>query len=203
VAKTVKPTAPPPADKPKPKSTLLVETWPVDKPVPYPKNARVIPESAVDLVAKSLREFGWRQPIVVDEQGVIVVGHTRLKAAVKLGLKSVPVHVMRGVPQDKVDAYRLMDNRANQETMWDNDVLAEELSELRATGYDLANTGFSAAELQAHLEGMETTKDLEAVAGKGPASEAEDEPPPPPPDVKPKGAITCPRCRKHFTPESH
>jgi len=179
---------------------LKVEVWPVDKPQPYPKNARVIPDSAVDLVAKSLTEFGWRQPIVVDEQGVIVVGHTRLRAAKKLGLKQVPVHVMRGVPQDKVDAYRLMDNRSNQETMWDNDILADELLGLKATGFDLSLTGFSASELAQHLGSMETEADVAAVAsGKGSNGDDEGDGEAAPPQ-RPRGAILCPRCKKHFVP---
>jgi len=74
-------------------SRLQVEWWPLDKLIPYARNARICPESAIAKVAGSLAEFGFRQPIVVDEQGVIIAGHTRLLAAQRLGLAQVPVHV--------------------------------------------------------------------------------------------------------------
>ena len=63
-----------------------IERWPIDRPIPYAKNPRKIPQSAIDKVAASIKEFGWRQPIVVDANGVIVVGHSRLLAARKIGL---------------------------------------------------------------------------------------------------------------------
>jgi ParB-like chromosome segregation protein Spo0J len=72
---------------------MEIEFWPIERPVPYAKNPRKIPQSAIDKVAASIKEFGWRQSIVVDAEGVIVVGHTRLLAARQLGLLEVPVHV--------------------------------------------------------------------------------------------------------------
>ena len=67
-----------------------VQTWPIDRPIAYARNARKIPQAAIDKVAASLKEFGWRQPIVVDVDGVIVAGHTRLLAAKKLEMPEVP-----------------------------------------------------------------------------------------------------------------
>src|SRR5688572_20797986 len=96
-----------------------VTLWPIDKVIPYARNARVIPPQAVDKVAASIREFGWRQPIVVDTAGVIVAGHTRLLGARKLGLTEVPVHVATELSAAQIKAYRLMDNRSHQETTWD------------------------------------------------------------------------------------
>ena len=90
---------------------LEITWWPATKPVSYARNARKIPERAVDKVAASIKEFGWRQPIVVDPEGVIVVGHARLLAAKKLGMTEVPVHVARGLTPAQIKAYRLMDNR--------------------------------------------------------------------------------------------
>ena len=72
---------------------LQVCVWPIDRVIPYARNARKIPQKAIDKVAASIKEFGWRQPIVVDPDGVVVVGHTRLLAARKLSLADVPVHV--------------------------------------------------------------------------------------------------------------
>ena len=75
---------------------------------PYEQNPRVN-DQAVDAVAASIREFGFRQPVVVDAQGVIVVGHTRWKAAQKLGLAEVPVHVAENLTPAQIKAYRLAD----------------------------------------------------------------------------------------------
>ncbi len=74
-------------------SAFAVEWWLIGRVMPYPKNARVIPASAVEKVESSIRAFGWRQPIVVDAGGVIVVGHVRLLAAQSMALTEVPVHV--------------------------------------------------------------------------------------------------------------
>ncbi len=95
-------------------SELLVESWPTEKPIEYVRNARMITEAAVDKVAASIKEFGWRQPIVVDGEDVIIVGHVRLRAAKKLGLPEVPVHVARNLTPAQVKAYRLMDNRSTR-----------------------------------------------------------------------------------------
>ena len=75
---------------------------------PYENNPR-INDTAVDAVARSIEEFGFRQPIVVDEEGIIIVGHTRYKAAIQLGLTEVPVHVAKGLSPAQVQAYRLAD----------------------------------------------------------------------------------------------
>ena len=81
----------------------------------------------MDAVAASLRAFGFRQPIVVDEQGVIIVGHTRYKAALKLGLEAVPVHVAVGLTPAQAQAYRLADNQTATLSQWDEDKLPLEL----------------------------------------------------------------------------
>src|SRR5213075_266640 len=106
---------------------MTVTMWPLEKIIPYGRNARKIPPQAVDKVAASIREFGWRQPIVVDREGVIIVGHTRLMAAQKLGLKEAPVHVADNLTPAQVRAYRLLDNRSHEETEWEPDLLGLEL----------------------------------------------------------------------------
>src|ERR1700692_569140 len=116
---------------------LEVRWWPIDKPIPYARNSRKIPERAIDKVAASIKEFGWRQAIVVDKDGVIICGHTRLLAAKKLGLREVPVHIADNLTPAQVKAYRLMDNRSHQETDWDLDLLGTELEELRDLDFDL------------------------------------------------------------------
>jgi ParB-like chromosome segregation protein Spo0J len=127
---------------------MQVEMWPIDGPVGYARNARKIPQSAIDKVAASLKEFGWRQPIVVDEEGVIVVGHTRLQAAQKLGLAEVPVHVAVGLTATQIKAYRLADNRVHEEAEWDKELLALEIEDLKSDeNFDLTLTGFDLGEL--------------------------------------------------------
>lgn len=86
---------------------LKVETWAVEKVVPYIRNPRKNEGIPVAKVKASLKEFGWRQPIVVDSEGVIIVGHTRYQAALELGMDSVPVHVAEGLTAAQVKAYRI------------------------------------------------------------------------------------------------
>ena len=103
----------------------IVDT-PIDAIRPYPNNPR-INEGGVDAVAKSIQEFGWQQPIVVDKNGVIIVGHTRYKAAQKLGLDKVPVVTADKLSDKQVKAYRLADNKVADKTIWDNKKLLDEL----------------------------------------------------------------------------
>ena len=110
--------------------------------------------SAVATVAASLKEFGWRQPIVVDEEMVILAGHTRLEAARQLGLATAPVHIARGLTPAQARAYRLMDNRASENAEWDEALLGLELGDLQGDGFDLALTGFDDDELNRLLAAL-------------------------------------------------
>ena len=130
---------------------LEVVWWPIDKATPYARNPRQAPEAAIAKVAASLKEFGFRQPIVVDEEHVVIAGHTRLLAARQLGLEQVPVHVACGLTPQQVKAYRIADNRSAQETTWDFGLLPLELTELGDLDYDLALTGFDPAEIAGFL----------------------------------------------------
>jgi hypothetical protein len=114
---------------------------------PYPGNPRKITQAAIDKVAASLKEYGWRQPIVVDEKNEIIVGHTRYAAAKQLGVETVPVHVARGLTPDQIRAYRIADNRAGEESKWDLPALGLELQSLSAVSFDLGLTGFGIQEL--------------------------------------------------------
>jgi DNA modification methylase len=113
---------------------------------PYPGNPR-INDHAVDAVAASIGEFGFRQPIVVDAEDVIVVGNTRYKAAVKLGLKTVPVHVATGLTAAQLKAYRIADNQTASIADWNDDLLTQELMELQSMDHDIDVLGFSTEEL--------------------------------------------------------
>lgn len=113
---------------------------------PYPGNPRVN-EAGVDAVASSIQEFGFQQPLVVDENYVIIVGHTRYKAAQKLGLEKVPVHVATGLTPEQVRAYRIADNQTATLSTWDDEKLVKELLALQERGFDLDLTGFSGDDL--------------------------------------------------------
>jgi len=106
---------------------MRLETWSIERIKPYEQNPRLNAE-AVDAVARSLHEFGFRQPLVVDEQETIIVGHTRWKAALQLGIKKVPVHVARDLSPAQIKAYRIADNQTGNIATWDYELLPLELA---------------------------------------------------------------------------
>ena len=106
---------------------------------PYEKNPRNN-DDAVESTANSIKEFGWQQPIVVDKDNIVIVGHTRLKAAKKLGLKTVPVLVADKLTEEQVKAYRLADNKTGELADWDFELLDEELSGI--TDLNMPDFGF-------------------------------------------------------------
>jgi ParB-like chromosome segregation protein Spo0J len=130
---------------------MQIQMRDITKIKPYENNPR-INEAAVDAVAKSIQEFGFRQPIVVDESDVIIVGHTRYKAALKLGMKKVPVHVAKGLTPAQARAYRLADNQTATLSAWDDDKLPIELAALQEMDFDLDLMGFSAEDLLRYPE---------------------------------------------------
>lgn len=138
---------------PKSLTALEIETWPLHEILPYEKNARKISPQAIQKVAKSLKEFGWRQPMVVDSKGVLIVGHARRLAAVELGWVDGPVHVARDLTPEQIRAYRLMDNRSHEEASWDVDLLKPELMDLSDLDLDLSLTGFNDSEIARFLNG--------------------------------------------------
>tara|TARA_R100001163_G_C5061876_1_gene198816 strand:- start:1426 stop:2625 length:1200 start_codon:yes stop_codon:yes gene_type:complete len=115
---------------------------------PYDKNPRNNANS-IDRVADSISEFGFRQPIVVDEDMVVLAGHTRLIASKQLGLKKVPVHIADGLTNAQKKAYRIMDNKSSEDSEWDQDLLALELKDLIEDNYDLNMTGFTPEQIDA------------------------------------------------------
>ncbi len=125
---------------------FAVELRKIDDIRPYERNPR-LNDQAVDAVAASLAEFGFRQPIVVDEDGVIIAGHTRWKAAKKLGLAKVPVHVATDLTPEQVRAYRIADNKTGGLAEWDLEILPIELNDLREGGFDMGLLAFDDEEL--------------------------------------------------------
>jgi len=157
---------------------------------PYENNPRHNAE-AVDAVAKSIEQFGWRQPIVTDASGVIIIGHTRLLAAKQLGMKTVPVHVAEGLSDAQVKALRIADNATGDIATWDYELLPLELKDLQAMDFDMSMLGFDEDELAKLLapEGTEGLTDPDAV------------PEPPPEPITQPGDLwllgaytTCPHC---------
>ncbi len=148
---------------------MKIELRATEKVRPYERNPR-LNDAAVEAVARSLREFGFRQPIVVDTQGVIIVGHTRWKAAQSLGLKKVPVHVADLDPV-KARAYRIADNQTATIAEWDMDLLPGELRDLENADFDLSILGWSPEDLDAMLAG--------ADGSGGGNADADDVPDPP------------------------
>ena len=145
---------------------------------PYPNNPRKISKKAVESVARSIKRFGFRQPIVVDSENVVIVGHVRLKAALKLGLKEVPVHVS-DLTSEQAQAYRLADNRSNEFAIWDDDLL---IRELRA----LSEFAESDLEKLSEMTAFDK-KDLERLLGPPPGeTDPDDIPPAPDPVCKPR-----------------
>ena len=114
---------------------------------PYENNPRKLSETAIEKVAMSLKEYGFRQPIVVDKDRVIVAGHTRFRASKKLGLKQVPVSVIDNLTDEQINAYRIADNRTAEESEWDNELLKMEIKELEAKDFKLDLLGFNDEQL--------------------------------------------------------
>lgn len=113
----------------------------LDKIVPYEFNARRHDPLQVERIARSIKDFGWSQPIVVDDDGVILVGHGRLLAAQVLGLEKAPVVILSGLSEEKKKAYRILDNKLQNDSTWDFDTLGLELGFLEDQGFDLKTWG--------------------------------------------------------------
>ena len=133
---------------------------------PYEKNPRKN-DSAVDAVANSIREFGFKVPVVIDKDGVIVCGHTRYKAAQKLGLEKVPCVVADDLTEEQIKAYRLADNKVSELAEWDIDLLGEELDGI--FDIDMSDFGFDLSEDEEETEIIEDDipEEVEPVAKMG------------------------------------
>ena len=148
-----------------------IELWPIDRLRPYERNPRTHSEAQVDQIAASMVEFGWTNPILIDENAGIFAGHGRLLAARKLGLAEVPVIRFEHLSEAQKRAYLIADNQLALQAGWDDALLAEELAWLRDERFDLDLVGFDATELERLL----------AIAdGETASEEAEDEVPEPP-----------------------
>lgn len=126
---------------------MKIEIADINSIQPYINNPRKLKDSAIDKVAMSIKEYGFRQPIVVDANRIIVVGHTRYRASKKLGLKEVPITIAENLTQEQINAYRIADNRTNEEAEWDLELLKTEIKELELADFNLDLTGFDEDQL--------------------------------------------------------
>ena len=144
-------------------ANLRVKYAPIDDVRPYDDNPRHN-DGAVEAVVASIREFGWKQPIVVDADGTIVVGHTRWKAAKRLGMDEVPVVVASDLTPEQCAAYRLADNRVGELAEWDSELLAQELDGL--SDLDMSAFGFTERDMESAAGGVDFSN-LDAMSGEG------------------------------------
>ena len=128
------------------KNKIKIEYLSIQEIKPYTKNPRKN-DKAVDIVEKSIKEFGFKNPIIIDKNNEIIAGHTRLKAAIKLKIKEVPVIRAENLTEEQVKAFRIMDNKSSEYAYWNIDLLKEELEDLKQIKFDLDLTGFSGAEI--------------------------------------------------------
>ena len=144
---------------------MKTEQWPIENVIPYDKNPRHNEES-IKHVAESIKQFGFRQPIVIDKTGVIIAGHTRHKAAQLLKLKTVPVHVATDMTAKQIRAYRIADNSAGEKSTWDKNLLEAEIAEL--SDFDFSMFGIEAeAETLADKTEEKLTEKIKKLKEKG------------------------------------
>lgn len=127
------------------------EMWAIDRPVPYENNPRVNTE-AISGVARSIEQFGFLIPIVVDKNEVVVAGHTRIEAARSLGIEEVPVIQADHLTEEQATAFRLAENRLHENARWDDTKLSGELALLQEMGFDLEETGFTVDEIDCLID---------------------------------------------------
>ena len=126
---------------------MKIEIADINTIKPYENNPRKLKDSAIEKVAMSLKEYGFRQPIVVDKDKIIVAGHTRYRASKKLGLKEVPITVVDNLTPEQINAYRIADNRTAEESEWDNELLKMEIKDLESKDFKLDLLGFNEDQL--------------------------------------------------------
>lgn len=142
---------------------LRIEMAPVKSLQPYDKNARTHSKKQIEQIANSILKFGWTNPILIDGQGGLIAGHGRLEAALKLGIKSVPVVRISDLSEAQKQAYILADNRLAENAGWDDDLLKVELAALDHLDLDfeLEDLGFETGELDVLLSGNTTSSKAE------------------------------------------
>lgn len=143
--------------------------------IAYERNARTHSEAQIAQLMGSLREFGWTNPVLVDESGLIIAGHARVEAAKRLGMETVPCIELAGLSDAQKKAYIIADNRLPLNAGWNDETLRLELADLKGLDFDLGLTGFDSAEILDLLEGADVTfKEYTESAGRSRTSRATD-----------------------------
>lgn len=119
--------------------------------VPYENNPRDN-EKAVDYVMESITNFGFRVPIIIDKNNVIVCGHTRYKAALRLNMELIPCIIVTDLTQEQIKAFRIADNKVAEKSKWNELLLKDELQALQTLNFDIASIGFDNWEIEQMLE---------------------------------------------------
>lgn len=138
-----------------------IEQWPLDRLKPYVRNAKMHGADQVAKIAASMAEFGWTVPCLVADDGDLIVGHGRVLAAERLGLKEAPVIVLGHLSDEQRRAYRIADNKLTELGEWNEVVLSEELLLLASEDFDLSLIGFNDGELDALLSSLDDETDAE------------------------------------------
>lgn len=141
-------------------SKLKIIQIEIDLIKPWEKNPR-LNTAAIDPVAKSIQEFGFNVPILINEENQIIAGHTRLLAAQKLGMTEIPAIRLEHLSDVQQKAFNIADNKTNQYATWNDDLLKEIFTELQNSNYDLANTSFSVPEIENIMSGW--SSDIEKL----------------------------------------
>ena len=155
-------------------SELQVESWSLDRLIPYARNARTHSDEQVAQIAGSLAEFGFNNPCLVDDQGVLIAGHGRVLAARRLGLETVPVIVLAHLSEAQKKAFRIADNKLALNAGWNDELLRLEMEELQSLDFDLGLTGFGGEELETLLG---ATGEDDGAGGDSADDDAAPEPP--------------------------
>lgn len=142
--------------------SLTIEVRPLAAILPYARNARTHSDAQVAQIAASIVEFGWTNPVLLDEHNSIIAGHGRVLAARTLGMTEVPAIVLAHLSENQKRALRIADNKLPENAAWDTELLALELEALKEEGFDLSFTGFDDSELDALLTFDDATGGLMA-----------------------------------------
>ncbi len=139
---------------------LKIQYWAIDRFIPYTGNPRKN-DPHVSRMVDSIREFGFRIPVLAKSDGTVIDGHLRIKAARKIGMTELPVIVADGLSDKQIQAFRLMVNKSVSWSEWDNDLLKTELESLQSENYNLLNTGFDTSEINAIFANLESAEELQ------------------------------------------
>jgi len=155
----------------------------IDEIRPYKDNPRVN-KDAITVVKNSLSKFGWQQPLVLDKNNEIVVGHTRYYAAIELGMKKIPCLIADDLNDEKIKAYRIMDNKSSEYASWNYGLLTKEMQDiLESGGLDLTFTGFSNNEIDNMIDDINVELEDESSVAR----------------MDELNLITCPDCGHKFS----